>query len=197
MIFALLFNYLKGGFFMMRKTNKKYRTKEQMLQDALIILNAPISYGTKYVVLDNICWLWSENQGKYEGCMYWSQQALKDLEIVKKLKESNKKFNHGDFFVHEHVVPRVLAIDMIINTENLNEITLKKLFDKYLLSAIITVKENKKLDSSGVKQQMPDEFYIKDSLNYNNEWIRYIKNDINIEKVEWMNGKIISKKTIF
>ena len=51
------------------------RTRDQLVADALITLRSPLTYGSKYALLDNICWSWSELAGTYHGCRWWSREA--------------------------------------------------------------------------------------------------------------------------
>lgn len=178
----------------MKETDRKFRTEDEMISDSMFIINAPIKYGTKFAVLDDICWKWTEFNGKYKGCQYWSKQALKELE---NLNKNNKKFKYGDYFRHEHIVPRAVFINKIFETTNLNKIILKELFNKFMIGVVVTIKEDKALDSAGYRQKMPKEFNDHNSQEYNNEWLRYKKvKKINIRRGHWLDDKFITEKTI-
>ncbi len=56
----------------------RYRKKEKMVSDVVFVLNTPddqLSYAAKYSVLKQVTWAWTEYNGKYEGCEYWSVKA--------------------------------------------------------------------------------------------------------------------------
>jgi hypothetical protein len=58
--------------------SRYYRTKETMCQDVAEVLNSQTLHsGTKRSVIDHVIWVWSEFEGKYKGCHYWSKQAKK------------------------------------------------------------------------------------------------------------------------
>lgn len=180
---------------MMKENNKRFRTKKEMLDDSIFILNGPLTYGTKYDVLNMVSWLWTGYNGKYIGCQYWSKEALK---VFDKLIEKNKKLYKKDEknFIHEHVFPRNISIDKIINIPNLNQKNLEQLFEKYFVGAILTCKEGKELDKK-YRQKMPKEFYEVGNPDYDNIWLRYKKMNISVVKVTWLNNKIISRNPIY
>lgn len=73
------------------ESNKRFRTKEQICNDIEFIIMSDVSYGTKFAVISEITWVWTEYYGKYDGCKYWSEQALNFKSDTKKL-------------IHEHLV---------------------------------------------------------------------------------------------
>ena len=79
------------------------RTKEELARDASFILRAPVHELTKYAVLNNVLWKWTEYAGKYKGCKFWTQAALEHYSIRK-----------SKGLRHEHVVPRKYLINMLL-----------------------------------------------------------------------------------
>lgn len=61
------------------------------------MLAAPLSFGTKYAVLDDALWKWSEFYGKHDGCPYWPVEGRKIGGPAKALR-------------HEHLIPRSVLI---------------------------------------------------------------------------------------
>src|SRR5205809_3353602 len=53
----------------------RYRTKEVIVNDIAFVLNAPLSYGSRWAVLRDAAWVWTEFHGKYKGCPYWTKMA--------------------------------------------------------------------------------------------------------------------------
>lgn len=177
----------------MKENNIKFRTKSEILFDSVFILNSPITKGAKYMALNDVCWQWTEFEGKYEGCRYWSEEAIK---LLKNLKNDNEKFKYSDYFRHEHIVPRKGLIEKIFNIKNINEEILEKVLNKYLIGVVVTISEEKVLNKFGYKQNMPKEFYQSDNKNYNNEWLRYKKLSILVKNVDWVKKDIIEKEFI-
>lgn len=71
-----------------------YRTKQEILEDiAFVLACGNLRFGTKFAVVDQIIWVWSEFDGKHKGCRYWSEKAI---------ATGSKR----EGLVHEHVVPR-------------------------------------------------------------------------------------------
>ena len=63
--------------------NDRFRTKKQISNDIVVILSAGVEYGTKFAVLSEVVWVWSEFYGKDEGCPWWSTGALKEQDQKK------------------------------------------------------------------------------------------------------------------
>ena len=59
-----------------KKSDKRFRTREQIAADVATILNADITYGTKWSVIDNAMWSWTVFDGKFVGCERWTQMAI-------------------------------------------------------------------------------------------------------------------------
>ena len=68
------------------ESHLRFRTREQICEDVAFVLGAPLSYGTKFAVLADVNWVWSECSGKFKGCHYWSKAALKKLDDTKALE---------------------------------------------------------------------------------------------------------------
>lgn len=71
------------------------RSREQLVADATVALSTALSVGSKYALLDNILWTWSNLDGKYDGCRWWSEAALRARDALR----------------HEHAIPRRVLIE--------------------------------------------------------------------------------------
>ncbi|NRY64160.1 hypothetical protein [Clostridium beijerinckii] len=177
----------------MRKEDKKFRTREEMICDSIFIIKAPLTYATKYAMIDNICWSWTEYNGKYKGCEYWSEGALK---LLNELKKDNEKIDYQKHFRHEHIVPRKILIDKILSLTNLNEEIYKNILNKFMIGTVVTVSEDENLNSLGYRQKMPVEFFEINSPEYENEWLRYKKANIIVKKGSWSDNKFITEADV-
>jgi hypothetical protein len=162
------------------KQNKRYREKDTMISDLVGVLNSDLSYGTKYAVLFEILWIWTEFDGKYMGCRYWSNEALKQLDSSTNVK-----------LIHDHAVPRKIIIDKIFGINSPTENDVRQIFDKYLNGVIITKDEDKQLNANGYRQKMPSEFQDRNQSDYDNSWLRYKKVGIKVVQVQWEDEKIL------
>lgn len=166
------------------KKNKRYREKDTMIRDLVRVLNSDLSYGTKYAVLFEMLWIWTEFDGKYLGCSYWSNEALEQLDFT------NVKL------IHDHAVPRKIIIDKVFRMNSPSETDIRNVFDKYLNGVIITKDEDTQLNSHGYRQKMPSEFHDKSKADYDNPWLRYKKAGIKVVKVQWEDKKIVLTDSI-
>src|SRR5207249_2235324 len=107
----------------MRSKSKKHRTKEEMAKDVLAALNAPMSYRAKVVVLLDVFSAWTESEGKYNGCLYWSEGAWK---LRLQLEWKNK-------VRHEHGIPKNVLKKQLLSLENPNEETVADYLDCFLI----------------------------------------------------------------
>ncbi len=136
------------------KSNPRYRTKSEICADVAIVLNSKLHYGTKYSVFDNVLWVWTEFEGKYKGCEYWSKAALQ-------LGEDEKRL------VHEHAVPKKILIDMLMQHPSPTADSVRQLLQNYCKAAVITKAEDAVLNRLGLRSKMPSDWDRKDP------WARY------------------------
>jgi hypothetical protein len=145
--------------------NARFRSKKEICHDLSIVLNSQLSYGTKYAVLAEITWVWSEYAGKYKGCKYWSVKAKESYLVDKGL-------------IHEHIVPKRILIDKLLNEIPYNQQEIFNFLDVFCIGVVVTKDEDRALNNAGLKHKMPDSWDHKDP------WARYKKVDINVQKVE-------------
>ncbi len=126
-----------------RENKSRDRTKPEICKDVAHILSAELKWGTKYAVLDDVLWTWSEFDGKYDGCRYWSPAALRFKNYEKKL-------------IHEHAVPKSEIIKIIIKRQHRSAAAVNRILSKYCVGVAITRDEDKKLNNLGLRVKMPD-----------------------------------------
>src|SRR5258707_659741 len=132
----------------MSRQSKTRRTKEQMAKDVLIALSAPMSYRAKEVVLLDVFSAWTESEGKYKGCPYWSEGAW-ELRYEWNLKKNVR---------HEHGVPKKVLKEVLFDLEKLTEEMVAGILECFLIGVVVTVEEDKKLNKH-FKSEMPEAFW--------------------------------------
>jgi hypothetical protein len=170
---------------MMSSKSKKHRTKEQMAKDVLAALNAPMSYRAKEVVLLDVFSAWTESEGKYNGCPYWSERAW----------ELHRACSWEKNVRHEHAIPKKVLRDLLLRLESLTEETVATYLDFFLIGVVVTIEEDERLNDR-FKSEMPDTFWKRGDKDYLDRFARYKVCGIMVGKVEripygkriWRNG---------
>jgi hypothetical protein len=134
--------------------NPRYRTKSELCRDIADVLNSSLHYGTKYAVLSEATWVWTEFDGKYEGCEYWSEAAWK-LQGQQRM------------LVHEHVVPKSIVIQWLLKLSTPTADSVNQLLESYCKGAVLTREEDARLNGLGLRSKMPSGWDEKDV------WARY------------------------
>ena len=183
--------------------------KNKMIKDIQFLCsNCQLSDTGKYAILDDITWRYSErtdigNMGKtYDwnnenpnsttkilGNKYWSENALRELKKLSSNNEfTNSSINKKLNVIFEHIVPRKIFIEYIINNGNqltiLSKDELKNLLDNVLIGCIITKDEDKKLNADKVNQRMPNGETDLNKISHN-PWARYDYVGIKHQIVNW------------
>src|ERR1035437_10067596 len=155
------------------KTNPRYRTKEDLVRDMTYVLKAAsLSYGTKYAVLEDASWTWTEFDGKYHGCAYWTEKAHAQRLQVSKSEMSK-------YFRHEHAVPKAVAAKMLLDLKLPTEEQVKEICDKFLVGVVVTIEENAVLNRADGRT-MPPEFFDPSSDKFHDKLLRYKVNEITV-----------------
>lgn len=149
--------------------NPRYRTKQELANDVATVLNASLHYGTKYAVLKEVTWVWTESSGKFNGCPYWTDAAIRRF----KLERSRKQLRH------EHVVPKKVVIDILFGLKKPTPESVREILDKYLIGVVVTKEEEDRLNVEYSKS-MPEEFGNKKSELFQDPWLRYRKCGIKV-----------------
>jgi hypothetical protein len=137
--------------------SKRFRTKEQIVRDLVKVLNMDLHYGTKFAVVSEVFWVWSEFEGKHKGCRYWSEAARRSVHDMKNL-------------VHEHVVPRkemLAKFDLDRFPKKTTEEEVRSLLDRYCIGCVVTRGEDVALNLAGLRSRMPT------GWDGENPWARY------------------------
>jgi len=135
--------------------NGRYRTKQEVCEDISTVLNLPLRWGTQYAVLADACWVWSEFDGKYDGCAYWSRKAWAARDSRKHLR-------------HDHVVPKQLIVQELKAIRGkATPKRVRQVLAKWCVGAVITIDEDRRLTKLGLRARMPDDWNGIDS------WARY------------------------
>lgn len=140
-----------------------FRTKEEMCEDIAEVLNSQtLSHGTKRSVVDHVLWVWSEFNGKYEGCPYWSESAIESGE------------GNVDL-IHDHAIPRKLIREQIfIHDKKATSEIIRKILDKHCIGVVITKNEDLILNERKLRSALPYGKTIDDT------WSRYTDSNIKI-----------------
>jgi hypothetical protein len=164
--------------------NPRFRTKEEIVRDMAFVLNAPLTYGTQEAVLREACWVWTEFDGKYEGCAYWSKAAM--IQKMRYLKHKMDYFENPSAnakptkvkLIHEHVVPKQVICELLRKLSPATPESVRGICDKFLIGAVITCEEDARLNT--YRQSMPPEFIDSASADFQNPWLRYKRCEIEI-----------------
>ena len=108
------------------------------MRDAILTIGSSLTYGSKYALLDNVCWTLSELDGKYEGCRYWSTRAIAQRADLR----------------HEHSVPRRVLIGLLLAEPAPSEADVRRILD-LCVGAVVTVDEDLALNAVGLRAKMP------------------------------------------
>lgn len=126
-----------------------------------------------HILLDHFLWAWTEFEGKYKGCNWWSEKAYE--EYIK------RKENKTKGFIHDHVVPRDVIRKEILKMLG-NNSSYEQLFDffnMHLIGCVITKEEDNRLRKLGLKD------VLGCNLDTHTAWNRYEIAKISRKKVEW------------
>jgi hypothetical protein len=154
------------------KKNRAYRTKEELVKDVTTVLNAPLTYGTKFFVCKQAASEWTEHSGKYKDCPLWSKKAFEAYQANSKVKDLR----------HEHAVPKKVVIDVLLNLQNPSEDDVSLWF-KFLIGVVVTLEEDRVLNSR-FKSSMPSDF-LDEGSSCLDPLLRYKKCGIEVVGLEW------------
>lgn len=181
------------------KKNPRYREKDEMVKDILVAIDLKrtqsISYEAAFNILHAVTYQWTQFDGMYIGNNKWSEEAIKAFNININKKAENKE-RLSKLVREEHIVPRRIIIEHLMDRINVNFDTVKLYLNKYLSSAIVTIEEDKRINK-GLKSKMPDGI---DTSSDFDEWARYKEKNIRVKKVDWIKqgrSRILVDKNIY
>lgn len=131
--------------------SRLFREKEQICADiAHVLADRLLSLCAKFAVVDQAIWIWSEYDGKYEGCRWRSVKAC------------NGDDGTNDPLIHEHPVPRKVIRDMLFELQAPTPQNVRAVMDKFCLGVVIRKSEDVALTRKGLRAAMPHNWDRKD-----------------------------------
>ena len=152
---------LKPGMGKIPETSDHYRTKEQMVADVVLALKSKMSFAGKHSVLRTVCWHWTEINGKYKGCEWWTKAAMELFDDDSKTR----------LLRHEHAVPKSIVIGMLFTLKPVTAEAVRAMFDQFLVGVVVTTKEDTVLNL--FRNTMPPEFFDQTCPEYHDPMLRY------------------------
>lgn len=150
--------------------DRRFRQKHEMAEDMAKVLNSDLTIGTKYAVLLEIAWVWTEFSGKHKGCPFWSLEALELKDLPSKQIESQT--------IHEHLVPRKVVFDKVFELPlPVTPLQVFAIFDAMLVGVVVTKAENQALTNVGLRNSMPACYFDHLHPDFCNPWSRYKQPD--------------------
>ncbi len=122
----------------------RYRSKSQICEDLAHVLNTTVSWGTQHAVIAEALWVWSEFDGKYQGCKNWSEGAWAARLNTKVLR-------------HDHAVPKKILIEhltKLIGKATSNSVC--EILERLCIGVVITKDEDELLTRQGLRSKLPD-----------------------------------------
>ena len=148
-------------------SDRRFRTQEQIVEDVAFMLTAPVTYGTKFAVLKDAMWVWTERDGKYEGCPYWTVHAFIEYCAARTERTRNKHKR----LRHEHVVPKSVVMQLLDDLKSPTHESVRAILDKFLIGVVVSLEEDAILNK--YRSKMPGDFYDPKNTSYHDPWLRY------------------------
>lgn len=155
-----------------KKSDKRFRTREQIAADVATILNADLTYGTKWSVIDNAMWSWTTFDGKFVGCTRWTKLA------IQRYVEFGGKRGWKKHLRHEHIVPRSVVSHLVLALPKPTPDSVSELFSALVIGCVVDRTEDAILNR--YRSSMPSEFDEANHAAYRNPWLRYERCGIDI-----------------
>jgi uncharacterized protein YlzI (FlbEa/FlbD family) len=143
------------------RKHPRFRSKLQMAEDVSCALASRLSYGGKFSVLHEVCWTWTEFQGKVRGCPYWTELAL-----MQRRADPHSKV------IHEHIVPKQIVIQILFDLEQPQTDLVYSLLEQFLIGVVVHPLEDQILNVE-FPCSMPSEFFDSNSPSFHDPWLRY------------------------
>jgi len=148
------------------------RSRSRMADDVALALKSSLSRRAQVAVLNNVCWEWTEYDGKYEGCRWWTRDAIDAFNS----KFDKPKRIRVKSLRHEHVVPRRVVIELLFGLPTQAPEAVLEVLQKFLQVVVVTEKQEAKLRDADSKDKldnkMPQEFY-EPGPSFHEPWLRY------------------------
>jgi hypothetical protein len=147
--------------------HRRFRTKDEIVRDVTHVLRLPLKDGTKWAVLRDAAWVWTEFDGKYDG-PFRTRKAWEHLQSGEKR-----------LLRHEHVVPKIIVIQRLLDLQEPTEDQVRNICEKFLIGVVVTRDEDAILNAR-FRSRMPTEFMDSASCHFDDPWLRYWKCDIDL-----------------
>lgn len=159
------------------KNNPYYRTREQLADDVYNVLNSDkLSLGAKHAVIFETTWLWTEIEGKYTGCQYWSKKACAHLHESETIK--------AKILRHDHVVPRNYIVKRFLYGDMMSSEEVYSFLKTNLVGCILLKSEDDYINKIGYQRKMPSNWNFGDNI-----WSRYTEAEIDVCEIIWEKKK--------
>lgn len=135
-----------------------------MAYDVASVLSSDLSFAAKYAVLADTYWQWTEFYGKYNGCPFWTINAIAEY-------DSNPLPNEKKYR-HEHIVPKIVLNQLLFELPSHTEESIFRFMSSMNIGVVVTRKEDDLL-SVNYRMSMPSEFIDPDSSDFHDPWLRY------------------------
>jgi hypothetical protein len=142
-----------------------------MASDISIALRSDLTHGGKFDVLNNVMWAWTEYDGKYLGCPYWTRSAIDVYRRAHNFKDLR----------HEHVVPKKCLMAMLFNLPDPTSGIVLEMLSRYLIGVIVTRDEDALLGIE-LSKSMPAQFEGCADVMARDPWLRY-----KLCKIDWVD----------
>ena len=124
-------------------------------------LNSNQSTMAAKVIREFVLWKWSARNGKHRGCRHWSVSARNWFrENLPNARARNLR--------HEHVVPRVVVTELLLEARRAGEVPPQEVFNiftKHCIGCVLTRDEDRML--APLNRAMPE------GWNRDDPWARY------------------------
>lgn len=132
-----------------------------MAADVAAVLNSSLAKGTQRAVLSDVCWTWTELDGKYAGCTRWTEMA-----VMSKIADPRAKL------IHEHIVPRREMLDILFSLSTPSPDVVQTLLERLLIAVVVTPEQDELLNCDH-RSRMPKEFSDRTHADFHEPWLRY------------------------
>lgn len=165
------------------------RSIDEMAQDIYVALKSSgLSKQAKEAIIRDITSMKTALSGKYVGHHLWSEKAIQQYKI---LLAQQTSIEWGKWFVHEHVVPQSILVEIFLLWAPYITLSTITVYLRWILTAVVILKqEDRHLTQLKLRNEMPDDWWDPESDDYQNHWIRYTRSGISVHKCTW-NKKIL------
>lgn len=135
--------------------NELYHTKIEIASDVGFALQTDaLHLAAKRAIIDQAIWVWSEFDGKYDGCRHWSHDAIRAQK-------------NGEQLIQEHSVPRKVIRTKLFALRKSSPDNVFCFLKKFCVGGVLSKKEDALLNKLGLRAAMLSGWHETDI------WARY------------------------